>query len=365
VTIATVHQAKGMQWPAVFVPALRKNRFPSRRQGGLNVFHVIPAEAVPDAGRYRGTEADEIRLFYVAVTRAQKYLHLTHSPGDSAQYKARSPFFDFATRNQYVLTAEPPPGAGVVRLEPRARHEVPDITLSFSDLKYFFECPYEFKLRFLYGFNPPLHEALGYGKSIHDVMAEVHKRALDGDIVSGLDAEELVDRHLNTPFAYDALRKQLRLAAIRAVRRYIDGNRAALANTLYSEQQIQVHVARGITVDGRIDLIKRLDTGETSIVDFKSTERAQAEDITRDQLHIYAVGYQELAGKRADVLEVLNLDEKGKNTRELVDDTLLSEIKDKIAAAGEDLRANRLPRLASWCSTCGTCDLAGLCRNRR
>ena len=74
VTIATVHQAKGMQWPAVFVPALRKNRFPSKRQGGLNVFHVIPEEAVPDADRYRGTEADETRLFYVAVTRAQKYL---------------------------------------------------------------------------------------------------------------------------------------------------------------------------------------------------------------------------------------------------------------------------------------------------
>ena len=55
---------------------------------------------------------------------------------------------------------------------------MPDVTLSFSDLKYFFECPYEFKLRFLYGFNPPIHEALGYGKSVHDVMAEVHKRAL-------------------------------------------------------------------------------------------------------------------------------------------------------------------------------------------
>ncbi len=77
-TIATVHQAKGMQWPAVFVPALRKNRFPSRRQGGMNVFHVIPAAAVPDADRYRGTDADEIRLFYVAVTRAQKYLAVSY-----------------------------------------------------------------------------------------------------------------------------------------------------------------------------------------------------------------------------------------------------------------------------------------------
>ena len=104
-------------------------------------------------------------------------------------------------------------------------------------------------------------------------------------------------------------------------------------------------MAPGITVDGRIDLITSLDTGETSIVDFKSTERAQTEDITRDQLHIYAVGFQELTGQRADVLEVLNLDQKGKTTRELVNDSLLTEIRDKIAEAGEDLRANRLPRL--------------------
>ncbi len=31
VVLSTVHQAKGMQWPAVFVPCLRKNRFPSQR----------------------------------------------------------------------------------------------------------------------------------------------------------------------------------------------------------------------------------------------------------------------------------------------------------------------------------------------
>src|SRR6266516_4517515 len=109
-----------MQWPAVFVSALRK--------AGLNVFHIIPQTAVPDADRYRGTEADEIRLFYVAVTRAQKYLALSYSPGDSQMYRARSPFFDFATRNPYMLTAEVPPRGS--RLEPKARHEIPDVTLS-------------------------------------------------------------------------------------------------------------------------------------------------------------------------------------------------------------------------------------------
>jgi DNA helicase II / ATP-dependent DNA helicase PcrA len=122
-------------------------------------------------------------------------------------------------------------------------------------------------------------------------------------------------------------------------------------------------VASGITVDGRIDLIRRLDTDETSIVDFKSTERAQAEEITRDQLHVYAVGYEELTGQRADLVEVLNLDEKAASTRELVDDALLGEIRDKVRQGGDALRKNTLPRHSSWCTACDRCDLVGLCRD--
>lgn len=45
-------------------------------------------------------------------------------------------------------------------------------------------------------------------------MAEIHKRAISGDIVSDLETEELVDRHLNASFAYPQLLGQLRLAAI-------------------------------------------------------------------------------------------------------------------------------------------------------
>jgi DNA helicase-2/ATP-dependent DNA helicase PcrA len=43
VTIATAHQAKGLQWPGVFVLALRRNRFPSRRQGALTQCHFSSA----------------------------------------------------------------------------------------------------------------------------------------------------------------------------------------------------------------------------------------------------------------------------------------------------------------------------------
>ena len=84
------------------------------------MFHVIPEAAVPDADRYRGTVEDETRLFYVAVTRAQKYLYLSFSPGvEPAVYRSRRSSSTFATQEQYFLTTEPD-GALPDRLEPRA-----------------------------------------------------------------------------------------------------------------------------------------------------------------------------------------------------------------------------------------------------
>jgi DNA helicase-2/ATP-dependent DNA helicase PcrA len=363
VTLTTVHQAKGMQWPAVFLPCLRKNRFPSKRHGGLGLFHVIPEAAIADPDRYRGTVEDETRLFYVAVTRAQKYLFVSFSPGSNQLYTKRSAFFDHCASQQWFSTRDTDVPADAPRLEPRARHETPNVTFSFSELKYLFECPYQFKLRFLYGFNPPLHEALGYGKGLHDALSELHKRALAGDIVGNDEAEDLVDRHLHAPYAYPALRQTLRDAAVKSVERYLDEHGSTLERTVHSEKEIQVHVAPGITVAGRIDLVRRLDTDELSIVDFKSTARAQDEDVTRDQLHVYAVGYEELTGERADLIEVLNLDEEGKTIREEVEEPLLVGVRSQIRDAGDSLRENDLPRLVAWGEQCAKCDLAELCRD--
>jgi DNA helicase-2/ATP-dependent DNA helicase PcrA len=41
VTLSTIHAAKGMQWPVVFVPCLRKNRFPSTATGAEPARHAI------------------------------------------------------------------------------------------------------------------------------------------------------------------------------------------------------------------------------------------------------------------------------------------------------------------------------------
>jgi hypothetical protein len=89
--------------------------------------------------------------------------------------------------------------------------------------------------------------------------------------------------------------------------------------------------------------------------------RRQAPKI-KGELHVYALGYQELTGESADLIEILNLDERASNVRELVDSDLLGDIRGKIRSAGDALRANDLPRHPTWCNACDRCDLVGLCR---
>ncbi len=63
VQIMTIHQAKGLEWPVVFVPGLVRGRFPVQGAGGVQPWSVIPGSAVRNKDDYRTTEEDERRLF--------------------------------------------------------------------------------------------------------------------------------------------------------------------------------------------------------------------------------------------------------------------------------------------------------------
>jgi DNA helicase-2/ATP-dependent DNA helicase PcrA len=360
VRIMTIHQAKGMQWPVVFIPALLRNRFPSAGHGGRSVWHLIPKNGIKREARYEGGIEDERRLFYVAMTRSQKFLHMTWAPvpAKNNRYQRPSEFWNDILVSKQVKR-RPPDYSGRSRLVPTPRKGVENVVLSFSNIKYFFECPYQFKLRILYGFNAPIHEALGYGRSLHNVLAEVHSRAQHGDFVALKDVDELVDRHMHTPYAYPKLREKLEAAAKKVIAGYVQNNSAEFKNIEFSEKQIEIGMEGGVSVVGRIDLVRRVDTGETTIVDLKSSDRAQPEEVTETQLHIYALGYQELTGRRADYVEIYELDE-GKRKPRSVDDEFIVDVKKKMGDAAQSLRHGDLPPQAS-ASKCKTCDYCGMC----
>lgn len=110
---------------------------------------------------------------------------------------------------------------------------------------------------------------------------------------------------------------------------------------------------------GRIDLVRRIDTGETTIVDLKSSDRAQPEEVTETQLHIYALGYEELTGKKADYVEIYELEDRKRKPRS-VDDDFIADVRTKVREAAQCLRSGNLFPQAS-ASKCTSCDYRGMC----
>ncbi|SPO23192.1 related to ATP-dependent DNA helicase [Ustilago trichophora] len=78
VTLSTCHAAKGLEWPVVFIPAIEEGCFPS--------FRCERPDEI----------AEERRLLYVAMTRAESMLYLTHATarmqGNDSQDKCLSNF---------------------------------------------------------------------------------------------------------------------------------------------------------------------------------------------------------------------------------------------------------------------------------
>lgn len=105
VELTTFHRAKGLEWPVVFLAGLE--------QGLVPIGHAVTASA----------EAEERRLLYVAVTRAQTELHCSWAQrrtfGARALRRRPSPYLEAVEAACRVLSGEGFPGDDPVnRLQP-------------------------------------------------------------------------------------------------------------------------------------------------------------------------------------------------------------------------------------------------------
>ena len=113
-------------------------------------------------------------------------------------------------------------------------------------------------------------------------------------------------------------------------------------------------------------MVKKIDSGDReqiAIVDFKTANKEVSESIKKEQLKIYALGYQKLTGETADYMEIYNLD-NSESERQRVTDNLLDEVSHEIRDAADNIRKNNLPRKCSK-EKCKNCYLNYLCLTRK
>ncbi len=345
VQIMSIYQSKGLEFPVVFVPGLNKNYLPTSQPTGKQVWHHIDRNLIIDVDRYFPAEEDERRLMYVAITRSKKFLLISRAP-DGRQQGKESIFGSEVRKSTYAFSSLDRDYSERSKLPPASSLDVANISLNFSLLKAFFECPYRFKFESFYGFQNSFGARIGYGASIHHALMEIHREFLEGNFISREQLPALLQKHLHFPYAVTSIEQSMGDKATEAVNIYYDSNLNDFENIQYAEQDIQLDLGDGILVNGKMDLIKKKNqdgTIEKTIIDFKSTENAQEYQATIDQLQLYALGYKALTGENADFLEIYNLD-KNEPYRTELSTNELDTMKEKIRSSANDIRGNNLEK---------------------
>jgi DNA helicase II / ATP-dependent DNA helicase PcrA len=298
VAIFTVHQAKGLEWPVIFLPALTNRRFPSSNSGKAQTW-LLPNNCfgADRRARYEGGDADERRLFYVALTRARDAVYLSH-PRRKTRKLGPSPYLqEVAGVNgiSVMNTLPAPPALGVAQPKPRP------VELSFSDLADHENCGHSYRLSRVFGFQREVAEELGYGKGVHHVMRTLaERRRATGRTPSAVEIDQIVETELFVPFANRASYEQMERRVKTLVATYVRSYGSDLERIWATERPFELRFNKGILA-GRADVILDHEDGRPdslAIVDYKVNSDAERDERYARQLQIYA------AAARGELLTV-------------------------------------------------------------
>lgn len=354
VDLTTVHQSKGLEWPIVFVPSLSSRRFPSSYTGRRQEWKID--RSLFDRARYEGTENDERRLFYVAMTRARDQLSLSTFRNTEKQAASASTFLeDVAGDMPTNLKVLPPPPAAEAAA---ADDAVPSVV--FSDAALMADCPMAYRFRRLFGFQPSLATELGYGKAVHHVLRRVAEHVIErGQLPTTREVDRLFDRDFYLPAANKAAHDELKTAA----RRLIDNYMAKYGDDLYRvwavERPFELHLGDA-TITGRADVILELDeSGDVknlAIVDYKTSAEGEGEHDL--QLQVYTDGGRRegLAVRAAYVHDL----RAGDRIEVAVDEGTVGQAEEMMRDIVSRIRNRRLT--ATPGDICGRCDVRKICK---
>lgn len=360
VTIQSVHKAKGLEYPVVFIPDLARGRFPSQRRTRLPDVYLNNV----DLDRFISGDAGERRLFYVAMTRSEKFLFLTMSKdiGHKRLYNP-SPFFDECNHDLFITGNSPDP-TNREFTEPTPQTALEIIPTSFTDLQYYLKCPYDYLLRKLMRFSPTIDLSFGYGQQIHNLLSRIHTLYKD-ELPTKEEIETLTEEEFFLRYTRGVVFDNMKNKSKSILNNYIKSFRDDFPSKLETEKPFEF-VLDDALISGQIDLITRYnpnsdDILDVNLIDFKTEKkegRGERDPYNRLQLRLYALA----AGKS------LNLNPKNTSIHYLsdnirfdvsIDEQNLNEARATINQAVQGIKSRQF--LKNCGEHCNDCDFKMIC----
>lgn len=360
VKIMTLHGTKGLGFPVVFIPFLKK----PKANNSARVTFLDNTQI--DFSRYGGSIDDERRLYYVALTRAKKYLFVTtHDIKTGNKTRTAShQFFTELQDNHFITTPIRDPTTrntcDIERVDSDLRFPT-----NYSQLSYYMSCSYDYRIRFIYGFNPELVQALGYGKQVHNLINLMHTNyERNGKIPTEKEVQKLVNEHFYLRYAATKQEDMLRSACFNSLKNYIELWKKDFSLAVKTEQNFEMDFENKALINGSIDLLSRADGLEDvlEIIDFKTGKpQSHYEEKYTHQVVLYTIAAQEALQKNINKAYLHYLDaEKAERKEVIITPKKIAETKAKLSSAIDGIVSNKFPRKPEK-QVCSKCDWNSIC----
>jgi DNA helicase-2/ATP-dependent DNA helicase PcrA len=391
VQLMTVHGAKGLEFPQVFLLRVNNRAFPATERSRVFEF---PAELMKEGAPAEQFHIqEERRLFYVALTRAEERLTIT----TLTEKKGKVPVFiedivmepaikrqdvrqimpklpaarkeDRATEDLWedapLFRAAEEPGRIFSRIADWAEEFRPPspepLTLSPSALSGYRTCPQKYLFGYLWSLREGPKAAITFGAVMHTTIKRFVDQLRKGVKLPFDEVQRIFETEWNSKgFEDEYQEEEYKKDGLEQLRAFHAGMMAELPQALEQEKTFELPLDNNVIIKGRIDQINALgNKRDVEIVDYKTGRPKKDADAKKDlQLSLYALAVKEILELEPVrlVFHYLQNNQRQETTR---DAKQLDEAQRVVQEAAADIRAGEFPAKRGF--VCRNCAYKPIC----
>lgn len=355
VQLMTIHQAKGLEWPLVFIPSMVARRFPSSMTGRQRKWMI--SRDLFDVDKYEGDIDGERKLFYVALTRAKEVLVVSYFRRVTNKVKPSEFITDGLNLEKMfdLSSSDSLPLCKVERFE-----DIEDLqTFAAGELVTYGKCPCFYRFRNVWNYQPGLNPMLGYGNTLHFCLRHAGELIRDEGYNPLSAIVESVDANFHLPFAGKAMTENARRTATNKLVEFVAKHEDDMNHIKEVESRIEFPLQRA-TVMGKVDVILH-DDEKLEIRDYKTSDKVTSMEDVSLQVQLYTTGLK-MVGEPVEKGSVSFLENANTESVDVSDVALRTAVEKT-----EKYIDGIMKRDFTACpgTFCGKCDYKRICRYKK
>lgn len=378
VNVSTIHKVKGLEYPVVFVVDLVNQRFPGRNSSYSGALPVPLISNAISRGAYGNRLEDEARLFYTAITRAERVLYLSGSAMHPGLSRVKKPSAFISSLSHPQMDTSTIHNNLADFMPPQPRYDDNELPTDFSSVKGYLTCPYMYKLQNIYGYNAAVPELFGFGQTTHTILERLHQTYKDRvpteDEVSAMVESTFMLKHVfrsNDPVNRPGSYEKAKILVDKILKQYTKEYADDFTRIRQDEARFELSVEDAL-ITGSIDLLLKEDEKQNiesaEVIDFKSMElpkEIQEQDWREMsiQVQLYSKAAKEVIGENAETGFVHTL----KNNKRIpipVDKDSISGAIGAVEWAVKGILSNDFPQRPCQ-ANCIKCDFSVFCTKKK